>query len=231
MKTTHTPFNIFQTHKSVEYINSKPILVNAINSWKNHKEFNHFIYNNKDCDNFIKNNFERKVYEAYSRLPMGVMKADLWRYCVIYKIGGIYADVDTICINNPKLFINDSLLTVAPENNVHLCNWTFSAPKQSPILKSVIDLSVERILSVPQIRGEHIIHYLTGPGVFTEGIELYLKKNNLPVYENKMDYTSYKNTTMKVFNHHNFHNSNIKHLYAGQDNDGWYFERHNKLMI
>jgi mannosyltransferase OCH1-like enzyme len=179
METTLTQFHIFQTHKSAEYINSKPILVNAIQSWKYLKDFKHFLYSNKDCDDFIKNHFERKVYEAYSRLPMGVMKADLWRYCIIYKYGGIYADVDTFCINNPKLFINDSLLTVAPENNVHLCNWAFSAPKQSPILKSVIDLSVERILTIPEIRGEHVIHYLTGPGVFTEGIELYLKNNNL----------------------------------------------------
>ena len=35
-------------------------------------------------------------------LPIAVMKADLWRYCVIYKYGGIYADADTVCKINPK---------------------------------------------------------------------------------------------------------------------------------
>ena len=36
-------------------------------------------------------------------------------------------------------------------------------------------------------KGEHLVHELTGPGVFTEGIELYLKNNNLPIYSNKID--------------------------------------------
>ena len=61
------------------------------------------------------------------------------------------------CKINPYIFINDSLLTIVPENETHLCQWVFSAPKNSPILKSIIDLSVERILNTP-IKGEHIIH-------------------------------------------------------------------------
>ena len=26
------------------------------------------------------------------------MKADIWRYCVIYKNGGLYTDLDTTCV-------------------------------------------------------------------------------------------------------------------------------------
>mgnify|MGYP003338487358 CR=1 FL=1 len=42
----------------------------------------------------------------------------------------------------------------------------------------IIGLSIIRILSVKQFKGEHIIHFLTGPGVFTDGIEHFLKINN-----------------------------------------------------
>jgi len=225
------PKNIYQTHKSISYINAKPKLLTALKSWIKHsEEFNYFFYSNKMCDDFIKNNFDEKVYKAYSRLPLAVMKADLWRYCIIYKYGGIYADADTICKINPNIFINDSLLTVAPENEVHFCQWTFSAPANSPILKTIIDLSVERILNMDEIKGEHIVHHLTGPGLFTNGIENYLKENNKPIFLNKKNYFKYSDPIIRVFNYDNFHNKFIKHLFTGQDNDGWCNERFNKLV-
>jgi mannosyltransferase OCH1-like enzyme len=224
------PKNIYQTHKSINYINTKPKLVKAIKSWVKHtKEFNYFFYNNQMCDDFIKNNFDENVYKAYSILPMPVMKADLWRYCIIYKYGGIYADTDAVCLYNPIIFINDSLLTFAPENETHLCQWTFSAPANSPILKSIIDLSVERILNTP-IKGEHIIHYLTGPGLFTDGIEKYLIENNYPIFDNKKNYYNYPNPILIVFDYDNFHKNIVQHLFSGQDQDGWCKERSIKLM-
>ena len=224
------PKNIYQTHKSINYINTKPKLVKAIKSWLKHtKEFSYFFYNNQMCDDFIKNNFDENVYKAYSMLPMPVMKADLWRYCIIYKCGGIYADTDTVCKINPNIFINDSLLTIVPENETHLCQWVFSAPKNSPILKSIIDLSVERILNTP-IKGEHIIHYLTGPALFTDGIEKYLIENNYPIFENKKNYHNYPNPILIVFNYDNFHKNIVQHLFSGQDEDGWCKERYVKLM-
>jgi mannosyltransferase OCH1-like enzyme len=213
----------------VNYINSKPKLVKAIKSWlKYTNTFNYKFYNNAMCDDFIKNNFDDKIYNAYSLLPMGVMKADLWRYCIIYKYGGIYTDTDTVCLFNPHIFINDSLLTIVPENETHLCQWVFSAPPNSPILKSIIDLSVERILNTP-IKGEHIIHYLTGPGVFTDGIEKYLKENGLPIFSNKKDYYNYPSPVLKVFKYENFHKNIVNHLFAGQDKDGWFHERYLKI--
>jgi mannosyltransferase OCH1-like enzyme len=198
--------NIFQTHKSFDYINTKPKLVVAVNSWlKNTNKFKYFFYTNEMCDDFIKNNFDDKIYKAYSMLPMGVMKADLWRYCIIYKYGGIYADTDTVCLYDPKVFLTDALLTVVAENETHLCQWVFSAQANSPILKSIIDLSVERILTVP-IKGSNIIHHLTGPGVFTAGIEKYLKENNKPTFKNKKKYQNYPHPSiLKVFKCNNFH--------------------------
>ena len=223
--------NIFQTHKSVVYLKTKPKLVNAVSSWFKFKnEFNYNFYNNQMCDDFINTNFDENVKKAYSMLPMGVMKADLWRYCIIYKYGGIYSDVDTICNVDPNIFINDSLLTVSPEiGTPYFCQWTFSAPKNSPILKTIIDLSVERILNTP-IKGEHIIHYLTGPELFTDGIIKYLKNNNLPTFNNLNKYYKYPSNVLRVFNPQNFHDKFITHLFAGYDEDGWKKERYLKLM-
>jgi mannosyltransferase OCH1-like enzyme len=226
--------NIFQTHKSIEYINSKQKVLDAMYSWMKYSyKFNYKFYTNEMCHEFIKNNFSGNIYNAYMKLPenVPVMRADLWRYCIIYKYGGIYADSDTMCLVDPDILLNDdALLVCTPENNVHLCQWIFSAPANSPILKSIIDLSVERILEIKEIKGEHIIHHLTGPGVFTDGVEKYLKDNNLITYDDRRKYIKYINPVLDVFNDNFFHNHVVKHLFTGRDNDGWGNDR-DKFLI
>jgi mannosyltransferase OCH1-like enzyme len=226
------PKNIFQTHKSLKYVVSKPKLAQAMKSWqKFSKEIKYFFYSDKMCDTFMKEHFSGNVYEAYCKLPLAVMKADLWRYCILYKYGGIYADVDTICHQNPNLFINECLLCIVPENSSHLCQWVFSAPPGSPFLESIIQLSVERIHNTQEIKGEHIVHNLTGPAVFTEGIERVLREKQQPTFEDKKLYFRYPDLNLiRVFNCDNFHKNIVSHLFAGQDEDGWYFERYKKLM-
>jgi len=103
------PKKIFQTHKSIEFISRNPKLMNAINSWRKYsKEFEYYFYTDEICEKFMKENFEGEIYDAYKKLPISVMKADLWRYCVVYKYGGIYADADTICLTNPNYLLKNA---------------------------------------------------------------------------------------------------------------------------
>jgi inositol phosphorylceramide mannosyltransferase catalytic subunit len=231
---SNIPKNIYQTHKSLKYIYDKPELSLAFLSWHKWetKGFKHLFYDNEMCDKFMKENFDKHIYNAYSMLPLPVMKADLWRYCIIYKYGGIYADLDTICLYDPHIFLSDGLLTIVPENSTHLCQWVFSAPKESPILKAIIDLCVERIYETPKpIKGEHIIHFLTGPGLFTDAIEKYLSKNNYPLFKHdRTKYWNYPHNIIRVFNHTNFHKNIVKHLFTGSNPDGWTRQRDKLLM-
>lgn len=229
--------NIFQTHKNMNYILKNKQLAKSVYSWtKFHNHgFNYHFYNDNMCDQFMKHiapYINRDIYSAYCKLPISVMKADLWRYCIIYHMGGIYSDTDTICKINPSLFKNKSLLTIVPENNCHLCQWVFAAPKGSPILKSIIDLAVERILSIKEIKGQHIVHFLTGPGVFTDGIEKYLKEHKLPTYEhNRILYCNYPNKdVLTVFNYDIFHSKIVQHLFYGSLSSGWCAERDKHLL-
>lgn len=171
---------------------------------------------------FIKNNFDGDIYKAFIKLSHPVMKADLWRYCIIYKYGGIYADTDTVCKIDPKYLVTDSLLTVVSENHLGFCQWFFYAPLNSPILKQIIDLSVYRILNEP-MKGHGIIHYMTGPAVFTDGIIMYLKSQNLPIFENRLDFHKeyYDSNILRVLPTDITHKDLVVHLFAGSDEDGW----------
>ena len=231
------PKKIYQTHKSKEEIEKNPKLVDSVKTWKEQQKngFEYYFFNNEDCDSFIKENFDGNVYQAYNNLPMGVMKADLWRYCIIYINGGIYADSDTICKVNANEIINNNkgLLLVVPENGTtFFCQWVFAAPPKSPILKKIIDNVVSQIENMENIRKnvkpDDIIHEVTGPSIYTKSILDYLQEEKLPIYKDLSKYISTSNTSVKELNvpePTQFHKDIVVHLFAGDE--GWKVEKKN----
>tara|TARA_B100000900_G_scaffold414529_1_gene441419 strand:- start:806 stop:1540 length:735 start_codon:yes stop_codon:yes gene_type:complete len=220
------PKTIYQTHKSMAYVMDNDRLFDCYQSW-DVKGYTHNFFSDKKADDFMKENFP-DIYEIYHNLPVSVMKADLWRYCVIYHYGGIYADMDTIFIGNDldSLFQKETNLILTPEypHDVNLCQWVFGAPKGSPLLKSVIDESIKRIKNCDDFKYEHMVHTLTGPSVFTDGIENYLKENNFVTFfgEDRKKYvTEYKNEVMHVHDSHLLYDNHIEHVYSGQWEGGW----------
>lgn len=65
-------------------------------------EFEHHLFDDAECREFIQNNFESDVVYAYDNLIPGAFKADLWRYCILYKKGGIYLDIKYEPVNGFK---------------------------------------------------------------------------------------------------------------------------------
>ena len=58
-----------------------------------------------DCERFLLDNFNNNIYNLFKSIDKGMYKADLWRYCKLYKNTGVYADVD---------------LKIFPQNGVEL---------------------------------------------------------------------------------------------------------------
>ena len=62
---------------------------------KLHPDFDYKFYNDRsDIDEYIKKNFNKKYYKAFSKLPKKIIKLDFFRYFVMYNEGGIYSDID-----------------------------------------------------------------------------------------------------------------------------------------
>ena len=95
------PLNIFQTWNTKDL---SPKMKECVEILKEqHPRFKHYLFDDNDCREFIKNNFKTEVLAAYDALIPGAYKADLWRYCVLYIHGGIYIDIKYSPINNFKL--------------------------------------------------------------------------------------------------------------------------------
>ena len=95
------PLDIYQTWKTK---NLPPKMRECVeNLKKQNPEFTHHLYDDEDCYEFIKRNFEPEVAAAYDSLIPGAYKADLWRYCILYKRGGVYLDIKYCNVDGFKL--------------------------------------------------------------------------------------------------------------------------------
>ena len=101
IKKSVIPLDIYQTWYSK---NLPPKMRECVYELKRQNpEFKHHLYDDKECRDFIKNNFDKSVLNAYDNLIPGAYKADLWRYCILYKKGGIYLDIKFQCEKGFKL--------------------------------------------------------------------------------------------------------------------------------
>jgi len=85
------PLNLFQTWHTKDLPPAMKQCVELLKS--QNPEFTHYLFDDNDCREFIAENFDYCVVDAFDRLIPGAYKADLWRYCVLYIRGGVYLDI------------------------------------------------------------------------------------------------------------------------------------------
>lgn len=138
------PANIFQTWHTKML---PPKMFTAITKIRLlNPGFKYYLFDDKDCRQFIKHNFDATVLYAYDHLIPGAYKADLWRYCILYKYGGIYLDIKYIPHNNFK-FINflKKEHWVLDANKVGIYNAFMVCKAGNEILLKAINQIVENV--------------------------------------------------------------------------------------
>src|SRR4051794_998673 len=58
-------------------------------------DWEHRLYADADAKNFIAENYDLSMLEAYLRIdaPYGAARADLLRHLILYRLGGVYCDM------------------------------------------------------------------------------------------------------------------------------------------
>ena len=155
------PLNIYQTWKTKDL---PPKMKNCVDRLKkDNPEFNHYLYDDEDCKNFIEENFSQDVIDTYNKLIPGAFKADLWRYCILYINGGIYLDIKYYTISPFKLinFLDKEYFVKDMDNSGGgIYNAFMICKKGNKILKKCIDQIVENVKN--NYYGETEFH-VTGP--------------------------------------------------------------------
>lgn len=158
------PANIFQTWHTKSL---PPLMFKAVQKVKmTNPRFNHTLFDDNDCRNFIQENFDNNVLNAFDILKPGAYKADLWRYCVLYKKGGVYLDIKYIPVNRFK-FINllEKEHWVLDADNNGIYNAVMVCKAGNQILLLAINKIVENVKK--RYYGEGCLD-ITGPGLLSQ---------------------------------------------------------------
>ena len=191
------------------------------------------IFTDKECSEFIRDNFKSYIFDAYKKINpcYGAAKADLFRYCAIYKLGGIYIDIKSRIDAKPNEFISptDELILSRWDNKngqqhegwgLHkdidgftgeeYINWFIAASPKHPYLLEVINLVASNINEesgkLKSLHGKDGVLRITGPIPYTIAITKCISED--------------KNTRYRVFN---YWESKIKYSifeeFEGQSNN------------
>ena len=209
------PFIVHQTFYTTKL---PPQIVKIIQyNKKLNPKFKFIFYDDDDCVNFIKSYFNERIYNGYMMLNncYGAMKADFFRYCILYKIGGVYLYIKSK-INVPLGLIikeDDCCILDLPRNNLEPWRknnptyeqWLLMFEPNHPYLNEMIEQMVTNIENryEPKIPGYVILNskqkilQLTGPDGLARAIN-QCNKNNIIKHRN-IDYNKYFTIAFKNY--------------------------------
>jgi mannosyltransferase OCH1-like enzyme len=193
METSLIPLEIY-TNCQQQWILSNP-------------NYSYFFFDSLDRKNFIKDNFPSYVFKMYNKLIPGAYKADLWRYCVLYKYGGCYIDVmisplksldsiikddDTFVASHPLYkcsnCIDQGFLSSKPKNDI-----IFQAIKHSCININFNNYSTSSLAITGPILLSRVIN-----NIYNKDLNSHILVKNYPnikllLHDHKLGVMSYNN--------------------------------------
>ena len=125
------------------------------NSWRA-SGWDYRFYTDDDCLEFIQQNYPKRFVDAYDAIVPGAFKADFFRLLVLFKEGGVYADIDVKLDADLDTFITKDLsffvprdvpLDYWPDSNYCAWNGLLGAAPGHPIIAKAIEDVITTILN------------------------------------------------------------------------------------
>lgn len=163
------------------------------------------VMDDRDVDTFLSAAYPRAASLVRSVRPhYGAVKADVWRYAILHAFGGVYLDMDSY-INTPldtwvdparhsfsyaphpltdrmPLWTSMNVTPMVPPSVAIkpqlVVQWAMVAPRGSPVMKTALDLAVDRLCREPSLSmfpSERRIFYATGPDVLLHAVWRHYK--------------------------------------------------------
>ena len=150
--TRFVPRIIHQTWYEPVTKEKYPNMSRLIESWRQ-SGWQYEFYDDDRAGQFISANFPPQVREAYDAIIPGAFKADLFRYCVLLIMGGIYADMDILLESNLDEVIQPTVGFMTPQDSPGMtighrhCLWNglMAAAPGHPFLAQTVQNVVNNV--------------------------------------------------------------------------------------
>lgn len=137
--------------------------INYINTWKKlHPNYEFIMWNNDNIPDLPEN--LKTQFERYGKKNKWAFQADVLRYYLVLKYGGIYVDVDFQCYKNIDNFLTKDFLIIFRDLNCHwIPNGLFGAVQGHPILENIAKNMTTEPYHGPIFFGRKIKEFLSIP--------------------------------------------------------------------
>lgn len=147
-----------KTSVSQIYITDKPralpeLLQSTSSSVKAiYPNYDYTLYNGETLRCFIESNFDKDVLAAFDKLRPYAYKADLGRYCLLFKNGGWYFDISVRLLFGLNTADNIRMIAFRDTGVQTHITWSASnsviyAKKESPVFLKAIELIINNCKS------------------------------------------------------------------------------------
>jgi mannosyltransferase OCH1-like enzyme len=132
------------------------------------------LFDDSDCLAYLRRHFGPQHEKRFLTMEMGAHKADLWRYCVLFKEGGIYMDIKTrltrpVSEMFPHLDRGDTCYSVWSYNGKP---YTYQGIIAAPPNNKVLLEQIQYVLATPNR------HVAADYQVFTKAFGRSVLRNN-----------------------------------------------------
>lgn len=144
------------------------------------------------------------IPHAYAKLPKSILRADFFRYLILFARGGLYSDVDTVPLKPLEEWVSHNETLYGEKNKIGLvlgieadpdredwadyyvhrvqfCQWSMLSKVGHPMLGELISriteitLEKERNGTLNEFDGDGVMDW-TGPGIWTREIFRYFNE-------------------------------------------------------
>lgn len=168
-------------------------------------DYDYQFFDDTQALEFIEQNYGEKVAKKFKALKVNAHKADLFRYCYLYKNGGVYLDIKTELIKPlDEVFTQDYLYTVFCTTQDVIYNAIIATPPLQPIFKELIKFMVngddnpayhsncKKFYDLLEERKQGKLELGVNAGNIYLMDEVCLQKDNVSIKHGSKDHIKYK---------------------------------------
>ncbi|KAF0569364.1 hypothetical protein FQV37_2845 [Psychrobacter nivimaris] len=174
-------------------------------------DYNYKLYNRESAIDFLTENYNREVVNAFEVLKVPAMQSDLFRIAYLLANGGMYMDISQKA-HKPlnEIIFKINKLIVFSRDSGSIINGMILTPKDNSLLRVIF----ENILGNISRRDDYRAYHVTGPANFNKVLSnencVVLKKQDVlkyisgdKLYERKNDHWTTINSIENAYYNNN----------------------------
>tara|TARA_B100000989_G_C19525604_1_gene466696 strand:+ start:57 stop:875 length:819 start_codon:yes stop_codon:yes gene_type:complete len=212
------PTNVYQTWENNLFGKTHARYINKFRDLN--PELSFYLYDKDKRDNYMSKNWKNHtISQIYFNSILGPMKADIFRYCILYELGGYYFDIGKGCKiplnllhkSNHEAIITyeDNIFFYPPESHKnfkllrpfnYILQWGLAFTSKHKFLEILINEICENYKFYKGIKFENpklAILNFTGPGMYTKVMRKYIENHDMANF-NELDVKFNNNGIFKI---------------------------------